>query len=475
MNKPPIYFALKDYIAKKRACFHMPGHHRGKGAHPLLIDLLGEKALLADITEVEGMDYLHKAEGVIKEAQELAAKLFGVDYTYFLINGSTVGNLVMLASTLSPGDKVIIQRNSHRSIIGGLAILDLIPDYIQPEIHPHLEIPWGITPEKLEEKLRKGESRVVFLTSPNYFGMCENLPSLVEVGRRNNSILLLDEAHGAHFPFNKNLPESGINLGFDMIVQSAHKTLPSLTQSSFLHVFEKNIDMDRVNDALAFFQSSSPSYLFMASLDIIRYQMETEGERIWNEVIEKANFLREEINKIEALYSFGVEILEDGIFDLDPTKVTVNTKSIGMTGFEVEEILNRKYNIEIELSDSSNILLFVTPGIGNDEIEKLLDALRNISRERRKPKKERWISSPNIPEMVVSPKEAFLRKKELIPIKESMGRVAGNIVSSYPPGLPILVPGEKISEEIVDYILKLEEEGAMIQGLYEKFFIKVLK
>ncbi|MCD6167931.1 MAG: aminotransferase class V-fold PLP-dependent enzyme [Caldisericia bacterium] len=474
MRNPPIYFALKNYIAKKRACFHMPGHHRGKGAHPFLVDLLGEKALLSDITEVEGMDYLHKAEGVIKYAQELAANLFKVDYTFFLINGSTVGNLVMLASTLSPGDKVIIQRNSHRSIIGGLAVLDLVPEYIQPEIHPYLEIPWGITPEKLEEKLKKGNSKVVFLTSPNYFGMCEDLPSLVKVGKRYNSILLLDEAHGAHFPFNPNLPETGINLGFDMIVQSAHKTLPSLTQTSFLHVFEKNIDMDRVHDSLTFFQSSSPSYLFMASLDIVRYQMETEGERIWNDVIDKANYLREEINKIDGLYSFGVEILEDGIFDLDSTKVTVNTKGIGLTGFEVEEILNKKYNIEIELSDSSNILLFMTPGVTDNEIQRLLGALKDISKMRRK-KKEMRLKSPDIPEMALTPKEAFLRPKELIPIKESEGRVAGNIVSSYPPGLPILVPGEEITKDIIEYILRLEEEGAVIQGLYDKIFIKVVK
>jgi len=474
MRNPPIYFALKNYISKKRACFHMPGHHRGKGAHPFLVDLLGEKVLLSDITEVEGMDYLHKAEGVIKHAQELAANLFKVDYTFFLINGSTVGNLVMLASTLSPGDKVIIQRNSHRSIIGGLAILDLIPEYIQPEIHPYLEIPWGITPEELEKKLKKGDSKVVFLTSPNYFGMCEDLPSLVKVGRRYNSILLLDEAHGAHFPFNSTLPETGIKFSFDMIVQSAHKTLPSLTQTSFLHVFKKNIDMDRVRDSLAFFQSSSPSYLFMASLDIVRYQMETDGEKLWDKVIDKANFLREEINKIEGLYSFGVEILEDGIFDLDPTKVTVNTKSIGITGFEVEEILNKKYNIEIELSDSSNILLFMTPGVTDDEIQRLLGALRDISKMRRKPK-ERQLESPGIPEMDLTPKEAFLKPKELIPIKESKGRVAGNIVSSYPPGLPILVPGERITEDTIDYILRLEEEGAVIQGLYDKILIKVVK
>ncbi|HDJ99981.1 MAG TPA: aminotransferase class V-fold PLP-dependent enzyme, partial [Firmicutes bacterium] len=421
-----------------------------------------------------GMDYLHKAEGVIKYAQELAANLFKVDYTFFLINGSTVGNLVMLASTLSPGDKVIIQRNSHRSIIGGFAVLDLVPEYIQPEIHPYLEIPWGITPEKLEEKLKKGNSKVVFLTSPNYFGMCEDLPSLVKVGKRYNSILLLDEAHGAHFPFNPNLPETGINLGFDMIVQSAHKTLPSLTQTSFLHVFEKNIDMDRVYDSLTFFQSSSPSYLFMASLDIVRYQMETEGERIWNDVIDKANYLREEINKIDGLYSFGVEILEDGIFDLDSTKVTVNTKGIGLTGFEVEEILNKKYNIEIELSDSSNILLFMTPGVTDNEIQRLLGALKDISKMRRK-KKEMRLKSPDIPKMALTPKEAFLGPKELVPIKESEGRVAGNIVSSYPPGLPILVPGEEITKYIIEYILRLEEEGAVIQGLYDKIFIKVVK
>lgn len=362
----------------------MPGHHRGKGIHKYLKEFWGENVFLFDITEVEGMDYLHKPEGVIKEAQELAAKAFGAKKTFFLINGSTVGNLVMLVSTLNPQDKVILQRNSHRSIIGGLAVFDLIPVYIQSEIHEPTGIPWGIKPETYEEVVKNNGTKVSFITSPNYYGMCENIEEILKIGRKYNQIMLLDEAHGVHFPFNSKLPVSGIKLGYDMVVQSAHKTLPSLTQTSYLHINGDNIDMDRVFDALTFLESSSPSYLFMVSLDVVRYQMETEGEKIWNEILDLAEYTRSEINKIDGLYCFGKEILKDGIYDLDLTKITVNTKNIGLTGFEVEEILNKEYNIEIELSDSYNILIFLTPGITKEEIDILINALKDISIKKKK-------------------------------------------------------------------------------------------
>jgi lysine decarboxylase len=473
----PLLFALKNYIDKRRPAFHMPGHHRGKGVHKYLKELWGENIFLFDITEVEGMDYLHKPEGVIKEAQELAAKAFGAKKTFFLINGSTVGNLVMLVSTLNPKDEIILQRNSHRSIIGGLALFDLIPVYIQSEIHKETGIPWGIKPEKYEDAIKKSNAKVSFITSPNYFGMCENIEEILKIGKKYDHIMLLDEAHGVHFPFNSKLPVSGIKLGYDIIVQSAHKTLPSLTQTSFLHINSDKVDLDKVFDALTFLESSSPSYLFMVSLDTVRFQMETEGEKIWDEILELAEYTRNEINKIEGLNCFGKEILKDGIYDLDLTKITVNTKKIGLTGFEVEEILNKEYNIEIELSDSYNILLFLTPGIKREEIDILLDALRDISIKKKRDPIENDFVIPEIPEMKATPKEAFLREKEIIELKNAKDRISGKVISAYPPGLPILVPGEKISENILNYILDLKSKGANLQGFIDKDynFIKVLK
>ncbi len=473
----PLLFALKNYIDKKRPAFHMPGHHRGKGALKYLKELWGENIFLFDITEVEGMDYLHKPEGVIKEAQELAAKAFGAKKTFFLINGSTVGNLVMLVSTLNPKEEVILQRNSHRSIIGGLALFDLIPIYIQSEIHKETGIPWGIKPEIYEEIVKKSNAKVSFITSPNYYGLCEDIETILKIGRKYNHLMLLDEAHGVHFPFNSKLPKSGIRVGYDMIVQSAHKTIPSLTQTSYLHINSDNVDMDRVFDALTFLESSSPSYLFMVSLDAVRFQMETEGEEIWNKILELAEYTRNEINKIDGLYCFGKEILKDGIYDLDLTKITVNTKNIGLTGFEVEEILNKEYNIEIELSDSYNILIFLTPGVTKEEIDILLKALKEIALRKKRESIKNDFVVPEIPEMVATPKEAFLREKEVIELINAKGRISGKIVSAYPPGLPILVPGEKISENILNYILDLKNKGANLQGFMDKDynFIKVLK
>jgi len=476
-KKIPLFFALKDYINKKRPAFHMPGHHRGKGIYKLLKDEWGENIFLYDITEVEGLDYLHKPEGVIKEAQELAAKAFGSDYTFFLINGSTVGNLVMLSSTLKSKDKVILQRNSHRSVIGGLAVFDLEPIYIQSEIHKYSGIPSGIKPEDYEYKLKNNSVKVSLITSPNYFGMCENIEEILKIGRKYDQTMLLDEAHGVHFPFNSKLPLTGIKIGYDMIVQSAHKTLPALTQTSFLHIKGNRVDMDKVFDALTYLESSSPSYLFMVSLDVARYQMESEGEKIWNEIIDLSNYLREEVNKIDGFYCFGKEILNDEVYDLDLTKITINTKKIGLTGFEVEEILNKNYNIEIELSDSYNILIFLTPGITKEEIDKLIITLKDISIKYKKRPIEEEVIIPEIPKMAVTPKEAYINEKEIIELKDAKGRISGKVISAYPPGLPIIVPGEEISENILNYIYDLKEKKANLQGFIdvECNYIKVLK
>jgi len=476
-KKIPLFFALKDYINKKRPAFHMPGHHRGKGIYKLLKDEWGENIFLYDITEVEGLDYLHKPEGVIKEAQELAAKAFGSDYTFFLINGSTVGNLVMLSSTLKSKDKVILQRNSHRSVIGGLAIFDLEPIYIQSEIHKYSGIPSGIKPEDYEDKLKNNSVKVSLITSPNYFGMCENIEEILKIGRKYDQTMLLDEAHGVHFPFNSKLPLTGIKIGYDMIVQSAHKTLPALTQTSFLHIKGNRVDMDKVFDALTYLESSSPSYLFMVSLDVARYQMESEGEKIWNEIIDLSNYLREEVNKIDGFYCFGKEILNDEVYDLDLTKIAINTKKIGLTGFEVEEILNKNYNIEIELSDSYNILIFLTPGITKEEIDKLIITLKDISIKYKKRPIEEEVIIPEIPKMAVTPKEAYINEKEIIELKDAKGRISGKVISAYPPGLPIIVPGEEISENILNYIYDLKEKKANLQGFIdvECNYIKVLK
>jgi len=476
-KKIPLFFALKDYINKKRPAFHMPGHHRGKGIYKLLKDEWGENIFLYDITEVEGLDYLHKPEGVIKEAQELAAKAFGSDYTFFLINGSTVGNLVMLSSTLKSKDKVILQRNSHRSVIGGLAVFDLEPIYIQSEIHKYSGIPSGIKPEDYEYKLKNNSVKVSLITSPNYFGMCENIEEILKIGRKYDQTMLLDEAHGVHFPFNSKLPLTGIKIGYDMIVQSAHKTLPALTQTSFLHIKGNRVDMDKVFDALTYLESSSPSYLFMVSLDVARYQMESEGEKIWNEIIDLSNYLREEVNKIDGFYCFGKEILNDEVYDLDLTKIAINTKKIGLTGFEVEEILNKKYNIEIELSDSYNILIFLTPGITKEEIDKLIITLKDISIKYKKRPIEEEVIIPEIPKMAVTPKEAYINEKEIIELKDAKGRISGKVISAYPPGLPIVVPGEEISENILNYIYDLKEKKANLQGFIdvECNYIKVLK
>ncbi len=476
-SRTPYLDAVKEYIQKGRTAFHMPGHSRGRIAPEELVTLLGEQIFQADLTEVEGLDYLHKPEGVLKEAQELAADAFGADHSFYLVNGSTVGVIAMILAAVKPGEKLIVQRNSHRSVIAGLTLGNVKPVFIQSRLHPEMYMMTGITPEDLKEAIESNpDCSAVLLTSPNYFGMAENIQELIRIARENNLTVLVDESHGVHFHFHPHLPTSAVDLGADMVTQSVHKTLPSLTQTSILHLNGDRIPRRRVQTLLAYLQTSSPNYLFMVSLDAVRKQMALHGKELIDKAIETADEARAHIKKMRHIYSFRDEIIGSyGVCDFDPTKLTICVKNSGYTGFEMEKRLNQDFNIEIELADLANILCFITAGNTRQDQEQLIEALKHYDQHPIAIQSHDITRLPRIPNLIMTPTETFAMEPVLMDFEIADGQIAFEVIAPYPPGIPYTCPGEIITQEVIDLVTELRSMGSVIQGLSIDNKVKVVK
>ena len=480
-SRTPFFDAVQSYIGKHRAGLHMPGHMAGQGIHPRLKEFWGENVFLSDLTEVEGLDYLHRPIGVVKEAQELAAEAYGAIESFFLVNGSTVGNQAMILSTCDPYDRVIVQRNSHRSMYGALILNELRPIYLEAEEDRLLQFQTFPSKQTFARVLRDHpEAKTVFVTNPNYFGISSDIDYYVQKAHATGRRILVDEAHGSHFHFHPDLPKSAVDAGADMVVQSTHKTLSGLTQTSMLHLGSRRVDKELVRATLTMLESSSPSYILLTALDVARMQMATNGHDLLQGAIDLAEDARRRINNIEGLFAPGRERAHsDAIYDVDLTKLTVHVSRLGLTGFQIEEILNRDYNVEIELSDLENILAFITIGAPKEAVEILIKALEDISRKRHG--KTSSITPPppipSIPEMVLFPFEAYYAKRERVHMEDSVGRIIAELVTPYPPGIPITVPGEVMTHECVDYMVFMRDHGADLQGIIDKTakYVQVVK
>lgn len=476
-TRAPYYEAVMEYIQKGRTAFHMPGHGRGRIAPEELLNFYGENMFLGDLTEVQGLDYLHKPEGVIKEAQEIAADAFGADQSFFLVNGSTIGVIGMMMAAVNPHEKIILQRNTHRSAIAGLVLGQMEPVFIQTRFHPELNMMTGITPADLRDTIRAHPTaKAVLLTCPNYFGMSENTEELIKIARANNLIVLVDEAHGVHLHFHPDLPVSAVDLRADMVVQSLHKTMPSLTQTSILHLNGTLIDPRRVQTLLSYLQSSSPNYLFMVSMDCARRQFALSGEEILDKAIETADKARSRIKALHHLYSFREEIIDDKtICAFDPTKLTVCVKNAGYTGYEVEPLLNDKFNIEIELADLNNILCFITAGNTDQDIDHLFEALQFLDKNPREIIDKNITKLPRIPNSILDPWEVFSMKPITQDFEHADGEITYEVIAPYPPGIAYVVPGEIITQEVVDLVTELRAKGSVVQGVSPDNEVKIVK
>ena len=482
-NQTPLIDALKACTTRSHAPFYTPGHKHGAGISPLLTDLIGKDVFRADLTELAELDNLFTPQSVILAAQELAAEAFGAEKTWFLVNGSTCGIEAAILATCRMGEKIILPRNVHSSVISGLILSGAIPIFINPVYNSDLDIAYSITPEALKAALvQHPDTKAVLIVYPTYNGICGNLPAFVHLTHQYNIPLIVDEAHGAHFHFHSQLPISALTAGADLTVQSIHKTLGAMTQASMLHFQGKRIDIDRVNKALQLVQSTSPSFILLASLDAARQQMAIHGEKLMSQTLYLAEEARIKINQIPGLSTPLINSKKSpGFMDLDQTRLTVNVSKIKFTGFASEEILDKKFHVTPEFSSWQNLTFIISLGNTKTDIQKLIQGLNNLTHVI--PLTSECQPCNNINDAMIasiisiSPREAFFANSEAIPLAETEERICAEIICPYPPGIPVLMPGEIITKSALEYLQEIQDMGGFISGCADETLqtVKVVK
>ncbi|WDM20485.1 aminotransferase class I/II-fold pyridoxal phosphate-dependent enzyme [Paenibacillus polymyxa] len=469
-SNTPLFTALKKHAQSNPVQFHIPGHKKGVGADSEFREFMGDNAFSIDMINIAPLDDLHQPSGVIEEAQNLAAEAFGADYTYYSVQGTSGAIITMIMSICMPGDKIIVPRNIHKSIMSAIIFAGAKPVFISPVSDENLGIHHGVTTKSVRRALeRHPDAKGVLVINPTYYGVCADLKEIVDLAHSYNVPVLVDEAHGVLIHFHSDLPMSAMEAGADMSATSVHKLGGSLTQSSILNVNTKNgfVNPQRVQTIFSMLTTTSTSYILLASLDTSRRNLALNGHEIAQRALELAEYCRSEVNKIEGLYCFGSEILgTEATYDYDPTKITVHIRHLGLTGYDVENWLRDHYNIEVELSDMYNILCLVTPGDTKEEIEILLKALRELASLHYSTGQEHElvVKIPDIPQLSLIPRDAFYGDTEIVPFKESAGRIIAEFIYVYPPGIPILLPGEVISQDNIDYIVEHVEVGLPVKG-----------
>lgn len=445
--------------------FDVPGHKRGKG-NPELTKFLGEKCLTVDVNSMKPLDNLCHPVSVIKEAEELAARAFGAQHAFFMVNGTTSAVQSMIMSVCKRGDKIIMPRNVHRSAINALIISGAVPVYVNPSINKQLGIPLGMSVADVKKAIEQNpDAKAVLVNNPTYYGICSDLRTITKLAHQHGMKVLVDEAHGTHFYFGENLPVSAMAAGADMAAVSMHKTGGSLTQSSFLLSNHPDLHQGYIRQIINLTQTTSGSYLLLSSLDLSRRNLALHGKEIFARVKELAQYAREEINKLGGFYAFSSELIDgDAIFDFDTTKLSVHTRDIGLAGIEVYDLLRDEYDIQIEFGDIGNILAIISVGDNMFVMERLISAMAEIKRIYQKDKAGMYDHEYINPEVVMTPQEAFYAAKHAMPIEQSAGQICSEFVMCYPPGIPILAPGERITQEILDYIAYAKEKGCFLTG-----------
>jgi arginine/lysine/ornithine decarboxylase len=463
-EKAPVLEALTRFRAARIVPFDVPGHKRGRG-NPELTAFLGERCLSVDVNSMKPLDNLCHPVSVILEAEELAAEAFGAGHAFFMVNGTTSAVQSMVMSVCKRGDKIIMPRNVHRSAISALILCGAVPAYVNPGIQKSLGISLGMSLGDAERAMDENpDAKAVFVNNPTYYGVCSDLRGIVRLAHRRGMKVLVDEAHGTHFYFGEGLPVSAMAAGADMAAVSMHKSGGSLTQSSLL-LAAPSMDEGKVRQVIDLTQTTSGSYLLISSLDISRRNLALRGKEIFRGVVRMARYLREEINRIGGYYAFSGELADGGaFFDFDVTKLSVHTLELGLAGIEVYDILRDEYDIQIEFGDIGNILAYVSMGDRERDAERLVAALSEIKRRYAKDKTGLLTQEYIPPSVAVAPQEAFYAPKESLPVAEAVGRVSGESVMSYPPGIPIVAPGEVITKDIVEYIRYAKEKGCFLTG-----------
>jgi arginine/lysine/ornithine decarboxylase len=463
----PLVNALLKSSKQAHAAFYAPGHKQGKGSNSNIKNLIGTTALTADLPELPELDNLFAPAGVIAESQQLAAKTFGATKTWFLINGSTCGIIAAILATCRAGDKIILPRNIHQSAIAGLVLSGAIPIFINPEYNVREGLAYNVTPKAVEQALiEHSDTKAVMILHPTYQGVCSDLAAIAQITHQYDIPLLVDEAHGAHFAFHPDLPPSAMSVGADLAIQSTHKVLSAMTQASMLHLQGNRVSDRQISKALQLVQSTSPSYLLLASLDAARQQMATEGRKLMNKTIALAREARKQLAAISNLSVFEPPT-QPGCHHLDITRLTINVSQLGITGFEADEILHEQLKVTCELPLLHHLIFIISLGNNTEDINQLVQAFKKLSQLTINNQPLTINNQPltiNNQPLTISPRDAYFAPTQTIPLPEASDRVCGELICPYPPGIPLLMPGEIITLEAIAYLQQAITAGITITG-----------
>lgn len=468
-SSTPYLDALSQFAQLRRSGFHVPGHNQGKGAHPRLVGAFSAGTLQLDLCS--GLaDLDGKPGSALDRAQRLAAAVYGADHTRFLTNGSTAGNHILVASVCGPGDLIVTSRNTHKSIIAALILSGARPIYLPVEVDPATRLAHGVAPASVAAVLDEyPQAKAVLIVSPTYYGVCSDLAGIAEACHRRRVPLLVDEAWGPHFPFSADLPEHALALGADGVVTGTHKLLSALTQAAMLHVRGPLLDPRRVEVVADMFASTSPSCLLYASLDVARMQMATEGPRL----LARAAGLASHAREVLAAQPF-LRCLDEGLIGryavhaMDPTRLCVDVTGAGYTGYQAERVLGTRHHVDVEMADFAHVLFNITIAHDAGDVGQLIAALIALAAQphpQRAQRRDLLEHAPfDWPEQVLTPAEAFSARQCVVPLHRSADRICAELIASYPPGIPAVVPGERITPALVDYLTAQLAHGARMVG-----------
>ncbi len=452
--------------------FHMPGHKRKPIDFP--------NPYTIDITEIDGFDNLHHAQEILKEAQGRAAELYGAKRSFYLVNGSTCGILAAICAATKKGDQILVARNSHKAVYHSIFLQELGAVYLYPEI-TRLGIQGMITPEAVEKKLQNNpEIQTVVITSPTYDGVVSDIHSIAEVVHNYGAVLIVDEAHGAHFGFEVGFPENAVKLGADAVIVSLHKTLPSFTQTALLHLCSDRISETRVAKYLGIFETSSPSYLFMAGMEKCIRMIKEDGEQLFANYKRHLGIIYKETADLTHLSVLHPgDLSRDEAYDFDIGKLLIFPDSDYLNGKQLYDLLLEKYHLQMEMMTDKYVVAMTSIMDTDEGFSRLISALKDIDRELGKKvrRKQQVLDSLSVyseykTEMTIA--EAEESKQKIVPWTEASGRIAGTYVYLYPPGIPIIVPGERITNKFVQDIAQCVEMGLDVEGLTDSEGINVV-
>ena len=460
----PLAAALNAQRINRLAHFDVPAHKGGR-MNPELPEYFGKLCMELDVNSMKPLDNLGHPVSVIKDAQALAAELFGADDAFFMVNGTTSAVQTMIWAATNRGDKIILPRNVHRSAINALVVNGAVPVYINPGRDKRLGIPLGMSVADVRKAIAANpDAKAILVNNPTYYGICSDIVEIGRLAHAAGMLLLADEAHGTHFYFHEELPVSAMAAGADMAAASIHKTGGSLTQSSIL-LTRKPVNPDYIRQIITLTQSTSANYLLLSSLDLARRYLWKKGRDLYQKTMEFADYARDEINELGGYYAFGPELINgDTAFAFDRTKLSVHTRDIGLAGIEVYDHLRDDYGIQIEFGDIGNLLAILSAGDRVMDVERLISALAEVKRLHERSPAGLFDHEYIDPEVAMTPQDAFYSKKRRVAMSDSVGEIAGEFVMSYPPGIPIVAPGERITPDILEHILFARDRGCFMTG-----------